>query len=158
MGDPTVLLLRAQSLCGPPWAFPAITAARLPCSAGVVVLPVQPILWLRSDIVLAKSTIVISTSKTDYIFVTEEAWAKCQEAYGATIEGRKLCVKPGASAQEALRSMLDSLLGLYEAKSPDGLQREGLPKVRAQAVLEYLAVNQMRKVLTGLTGEHRSMR
>ncbi|KAG2494135.1 hypothetical protein HYH03_007773 [Edaphochlamys debaryana] len=41
--------------------------------------------------------------------------------------------------------MLGSVLGMYEAKTPQSMKILGLPKVRAQVLLEYLAINQMRK-------------
>ncbi|PNW87833.1 hypothetical protein CHLRE_01g003650v5 [Chlamydomonas reinhardtii] len=110
---------------------------------GVVVLPVQDITWLQAEVVIDKTTIEISSGRTDYIFVTKAAWARCQEEYGAKLQGRTLKVDAGHTPSEALHSMLGSICGLYEAKSPASMLHDGVPKVRAQAVLEYVVINQM---------------
>lgn len=138
----------------PPMHHPANTASRLPRSAGVVVLPVQDITWLQAEVVIDKTTIEISSGRTDYIFVTKAAWARCQEEYGAKLQGRTLKVDAGHTPSEALHSMLGSICGLYEAKSPASMLHDGVPKVRAQAVLEYVVINQMAE---WPEGEHQLM-
>ncbi|EFJ42460.1 hypothetical protein VOLCADRAFT_107261 [Volvox carteri f. nagariensis] len=111
--------------------------------ADVVVLPVQAIEWLAGGVLCGDINIVIKTSKTDYIFVPEAAWKDCQERFGAELfEGYKLRVTSGTTTS-ALLSMIDSVIALYEAKTEKAL-KDGLPSVRAQALLEYLAINQMK--------------
>ncbi|EFJ42400.1 hypothetical protein VOLCADRAFT_107241 [Volvox carteri f. nagariensis] len=145
--------------------FNYVTAAQAPCCcpfakpwspeepsrfswgrADVVVLPVQAIEWLAGGVLCGDINIVIKTSKTskmDYIFVPEAAWKDCQERFGAELfEGYKLRVTSGTMTS-ALLSMLDSVIALYEAKTEKAL-KDSLPSVRAQALLEYLAINQMK--------------
>ncbi|EFJ52636.1 hypothetical protein VOLCADRAFT_102614 [Volvox carteri f. nagariensis] len=142
--------------------FNYVTAAQAPCCcpfakpwspekpprfswgrADVVVLPVQAIEWLAGRVLCGNINIVIKTSKTDYIFVPEAAWKDCQERFGAELfEGYKLCVTSGTTTS-ALLSMIDSVIALYEAKTEKAL-KDSLPSVRAQALLEYLAINQMK--------------
>ncbi|KXZ56061.1 hypothetical protein GPECTOR_2g943 [Gonium pectorale] len=108
----------------------------------LVVLPVQTIEWLSASVHVGRTIVVIKSSKTDYIFIPKAAWTKCQEDYGAKlVDGWKLQVERGATA-EALLSMLPWIVGLYEAKVESVLS-DGVLPVRAQALLEYLAVNDM---------------
>ncbi|PNH00136.1 hypothetical protein TSOC_014055 [Tetrabaena socialis] len=111
---------------------------------GVMVLPVQTIEWLSATVHLEDTSVIIKSSKTDYIFIPEAAWVKCQEDFGAELfEGWKLRVKAGMTTTDALLSMFGSIIGLYEAKTEKSLNA-GLLRVRAQALLEYLAVNHMK--------------
>ncbi|GFR52904.1 hypothetical protein Agub_g15549 [Astrephomene gubernaculifera] len=110
---------------------------------GVVVLPVQSIEWLIATVDLGSIDAVIKSSKTDYVFIPEAAWAKCKKDFGAKlVDGWKLSVERGTTT-DALRSMIGSIIGLYEAKTERRLN-DGLRRVRAQALLEYLAVNHMK--------------
>ncbi|EFJ40881.1 hypothetical protein VOLCADRAFT_107945 [Volvox carteri f. nagariensis] len=111
---------------------------------GVKVLPVQTVEWLQATVNLGHKTIEIKPSKTDYIFVTGVAWAKCKEDFGAKLfNGWKLSVKDGMMTADALQSMLGSIIALYEVKT-DVTLNKGLPGVRVQALIEYLAVNHMK--------------
>ncbi|KAG2446605.1 hypothetical protein HYH02_008590 [Chlamydomonas schloesseri] len=110
---------------------------------GITVLPVQSLEWLDANVHLGRTTVHIKSSKTDYIFVPEAAWAACQQAYGAKlIDGWKLNVSRGTPT-DAVVSMISSIVGLYEAKTENMLS-DRLRAVRGQALLEYLAINHMR--------------
>ncbi len=140
--------------CAAPHAPPLQLRRHCCLSAGVVVLPVQTVPWLEGDVIIGTTNLIITSAKTDYIFVTEKAWAKCKEEYGARIQGHKRCVKAGTKAADALHSMLGSIVGLYEAKTTIRMRGDGLRKVRAQALLEYLVINHM---LKWPAGEHQLM-
>ncbi|GIL77277.1 hypothetical protein Vretifemale_6756 [Volvox reticuliferus] len=67
---------------------------------GITVLPVQSLEWLDANVHLGRTTVHIKSSKTDYIFVPEAAWATCQRVYGAKlIDGWKLGISGGVHDQ-----------------------------------------------------------
>ncbi|KXZ52104.1 hypothetical protein GPECTOR_10g1127 [Gonium pectorale] len=111
--------------------------------AGVTVLPVQGISWLDRTVDFSPTTsIAIQSASTGYIFVEETTWADCQAQFGATVvEGHELHVADGC-ASDALEFMLPGIVGLYTVTADT--VTGGLMKLRTQALLQYLAVNDMR--------------
>ncbi|KXZ52114.1 hypothetical protein GPECTOR_10g1137 [Gonium pectorale] len=108
---------------------------------GVVVLPVQGVPWLDRTVDFSPTTsITIESSKTGYIFVKEATWTDCQVQFGATVEGHELRVANGC-AFNALEFMLPGIVGIYTATA--NTVTAGVLKLRAQALLQYLAVNDM---------------
>ncbi|KAG2501110.1 hypothetical protein HYH03_000928 [Edaphochlamys debaryana] len=123
----------------------------------VVVLPVQTCKLLNTMVRFDDINVAI-TGKTDYIFVPDWAWKDCQERFGAELAGGWQLTVEVDTVEDALRSLGPSIVGMYEAKTT---LRGVLKKVHGQALLEYLAANQMQDwptndviVLYGDLNEH----
>ncbi|KAG2422256.1 hypothetical protein HXX76_016170 [Chlamydomonas incerta] len=110
--------------------------------AGVKVVPVQSVNWLSATVPCGTSNVLIKPARTDYLYVLEAAWNDCVEKFGANLkDGCKLEVTSGSTA-DALLSMVDSVIGLYEAKTETALS-SNQQQPRVQALLQYMAINNM---------------
>jgi hypothetical protein len=92
---------------------------------GVDVLPVQRHTWYSARLDITEtSTIIITNSRTDYLWVLQEG----------------LAALPPVLTAQAVRDLLPYIVGMYEAKVPSNLTTSS----ENQGVLEHLAINHLR--------------
>ena len=110
---------------------------------GVLALPVQILGWLQGSFQFGSAgTLVIEQSKTDYIFVLERGWEEVSRMLDTKVQGHRLT--NSSDLLPRLPHMLPFIIGFYEAKTPSSLTKN-FNKCIAQAVLQYMAANQMRQ-------------